>query len=234
MTKILPPYAVRIHPASAPPASAGAETFGSHYPVKLPDGSFLELPLRPLPGGTQAIALLMSNQTPFAVEDALGWALTGLAAGFEAEAIVGVPTMGLDYARIVARGLGFPHYTAMGLSRKFWYDEELSQRVSSSTSPDQVKSVYLDPALLSRIAGKRVLIVDDVINTGSTAAAVLPLLLRAGAKVDAIVTALTEGHAWRETLGAEWAARVVGLGHIPIFDKAGDGWRPIPATMQDA
>jgi adenine/guanine phosphoribosyltransferase-like PRPP-binding protein len=234
MTQILPPYEVRLHPASAPPATVGAATFQSHYPVRLADGSFLELPLRPLPGGAQAIALLMSNQTPFAVEDALGSALTKLTARFEPQAIVGVPTMGLDYARIVARGLGFPHYTAMGLSRKFWYDEELSQRMSSSTSPDQVKSVYLDPALLERVAGRRVVVVDDVINTGSTAAAVLPLLLRAGAKVEAIVTALTEGYAWRETLGAEWAAKVVGLGHIPIFDRAGDGWRPIASTVQES
>jgi adenine/guanine phosphoribosyltransferase-like PRPP-binding protein len=232
MTTILSPYEVRLHPASAPPSSAGAATFHSHYPVQLPDGSFLELPLRPLPGGEQAIALLMSNQTPFAVEDALGAALTTLTARYEPEAIVGVPTMGLDYARIVARGLGFAHYTAMGLSRKFWYDEGLSQRVSSSTSPDQVKSVYLDPALLTRVAGKRVVVVDDVINTGATAAAVLPLLLRAGAKVEAIVTALTEGHAWRETLGAPWSARVVGLGHIPIFERAGQGWRPLAATLQ--
>ncbi|MDB5896098.1 MAG: hypothetical protein JWQ88_3629 [Rhodoferax sp.] len=232
MTTILPPYEVRLHPASAPPASANAATFESHYPVQLPDGSYLELPLRPLPGGAQAIALLMSNQTPFAVEDALGSALTQLAGRYQPEAIVGVPTMGLDYARIAARGLGFPHYTPMGLSRKFWYDEALSQRVSSSTSPDQVKSVYLDPALLTRVAGKRVVVVDDVINTGATAAAVLPLLLRAGAKVEAIVTALTEGYAWRETLGADWAGRVVGLGHIPIFEGTANGWRPIAATLQ--
>ena len=41
----------------------------------------------------------------------------------------------------------------------------------SSTSPTQRKSLYLDPALHSRVAGKRVGLVDDVINTGASAVA---------------------------------------------------------------
>jgi hypothetical protein len=90
--------------------------------------------LQPLPGGEQAIALLMSNQTPFVVEQELSLLLTKLAAEFSAEVIVGMPTHGLDYARIVAHNLGFSEYVALGNSRKFWYSDELSVPVRSVTS----------------------------------------------------------------------------------------------------
>jgi hypothetical protein len=61
----------------------------------------------------------MSNQTPFVVEQELSLLLTKLAAEFSAEVIVGMPTHGLDYARIVAHNLGFSEYVALGNSRKF-------------------------------------------------------------------------------------------------------------------
>jgi hypothetical protein len=40
----------------------------------------------------------LSNQTPFTVEQALAPLLSELADGFAPEAIVGIPTLGLDYA----------------------------------------------------------------------------------------------------------------------------------------
>lgn len=219
-------YQVSLHPPGKPiPEQLGS--YVSSYPVRLRDGSHLALPLRPLPGGAEAIALLMSNQTPFAVEEALADAMTAMIGPLQPEMIVGVPTMGLDYARLVARNLGMPHYVALGLSRKFWYDPALSEPTVSSTSPTQSKSVYLDPHLLARVAGKRVVIVDDVINTGFTAAAALRLLQRAGAQVEGLAMVLTEGESWRGVLaevGLEWPGKVVALGHIPLFRRSGDGW----------
>jgi adenine/guanine phosphoribosyltransferase-like PRPP-binding protein len=230
----LAPYCVRLHPAAGRHARAEQASYDTHYPVPLGDGSALELPLRALPGGRQAIALLMSNQTPFTVEDALAPMLTLAARDFAPDVVAAVPTMGLDYARLVARGLGHAEYVALGLSRKFWYEEALSERVSSSTSPEQAKSIYLDPALLARVAGRRVVLVDDVINTGASALAALHLLLRAGALVQGLVVVLTEGHAWRaalSTLGAPWPQCVRAAGHIPLFDRGADGrWAPNTGT----
>ena len=54
----------------------------------------------------------MSNQCPFEVEQELSVLLSVLAAEFSAEVIVGIPTLGLNYARNVARNLGFPDYVA--------------------------------------------------------------------------------------------------------------------------
>jgi adenine/guanine phosphoribosyltransferase-like PRPP-binding protein len=222
-------YLVTLSPASAP-APTGAP-YHDVYPVALRDGSRLNLPLQPLPGGLEGIALLMSNQTPFEVEKALGAMLSKLAAEFAPEVIVGIPTLGLDYARLVAKDLGHPHYVALGNSRKFWYNDELSVPVHSVTSPGANKKLYLDPALLERVAGKRALLVDDVINTGGSAVAAIDLLQKAGAQVVGLAVILVEGAAWKDVLtpfAADWPERVRGLGEIPIFKKTAEGWVPLP------
>jgi adenine/guanine phosphoribosyltransferase-like PRPP-binding protein len=197
--------------------------------VTLCNGARLHLPIQPLPGGREAIALLMSNQTPFEVEQALGAALSTLAAQFAAEAIVGIPTLGLDYARWVARDLGFSTYVALGNSRKFWYSDALTVPVHSITSPGIHKQLYLDPMLVERVAGKRTLVIDDVINTGGSAAAAIELLQRAGAVVIGLCVILIEGDAWKKALtalSADWPDRVRGLGRIPIFTHTPQGWMP--------
>ena len=204
--------------------------FGDYYPVTLSNGARLHLPLQPLPDGEQAIALLMSNQTPFAVEREIGDLLTRLAAEFSPEVIVGIPTLGLDYARIVAHNLGFPDYVALGNSRKFWYSEPLSVPVRSVTSPGVNKRLYLDPMLVERLAGKRTLIVDDVINTGGSAAAAIELLRSIGTLVIGLCVVLTEGDAWKKALtafGPDWPGCVRSLGRLPLFQKTAAGWVPM-------
>ena len=216
------------------PADQSFDTTAERHAVRLSDGSHLELPLRALPSGDKAIALLMTNQTAFAVEDAVAPLMVQAALPFQAEVIAAVPTMGLDYGRLVARGLGHPHYVALGHSRKFWYDEALSETTTSSTST-KGKQVFLDPALVERVHGKRVLLVDDVINTGVSAVSAIRLLQRAGANVVGMLTVLSEGHAWRAVvneLGAGWEQRVKTLGHIPMFECNAQGqWMAIPATV---
>lgn len=50
----------------------------------------------------------MTNQCDFAVEDALAPLMVQAAQEFAPDVIAAVPTMGLDYGRLVARGLGHP------------------------------------------------------------------------------------------------------------------------------
>jgi adenine/guanine phosphoribosyltransferase-like PRPP-binding protein len=209
--------------------------FQESYPVRLFDGSLLELPIQPLPGGERAIALLMSNQTQFSVEDRLITLLAQLARPFAPEVIVGIPTLGLDYARLVARALGFTQYAALGNTRKFWYNDKLSVPVHSVTSPGANKRLYIDPAIVDRVAGKRTLIVDDVINTGGSAAAAIELLAAAGATVVGLGVVLIEGDAWKPLLTSfspSWPDKVKGLGTIPIFRKGPGGWFPMETAQE--
>jgi adenine phosphoribosyltransferase len=73
-------------------------------------------------------------------------------------------------------------------------------------------------------------VVDDVVSTGSSLAAMLRLVRRAGAEVVGVGVILTEGHDWKAVLGAD-AGLVRGLGHIPVF-RIDDGHAvPIPSTF---
>jgi adenine/guanine phosphoribosyltransferase-like PRPP-binding protein len=221
------PYQATLR--SLPPAEVPAAPYGDTYPTPLPDGTQVELPIEPLPGTDEAIVLLMSNQTPFVVEEKLAALLTNAVLDLNPEVVVAVPTMGLDYARLVAANLGHPHYVALGNSRKFWYDDALSIPVQSVTSPGVSKKLYLDPALLERVAGKRTLIVDDVIATGGTASAALELLLRAGANVVGLGFVFSEGDPWRKMLasiGPGWPDKVRVVGEIPRLKRAPGGWIP--------
>lgn len=233
MTATQRPYGARfiskgeLFPVLEPP-------YRDTYPVLLQDGSCLELPLQPFPDGQMAIALLMSNQTPFTVEQGLAPLLGELAATSAPEAIVGIPTLGLDYARLVAQQLKLSHYTALGNSRKFWYEDALSVPVESITSPGVMKRLYLDPGLVDRVAGKRTVIVDDVINTGGTASAAIELLRHVGAEVVGLVVVLTEGHDWEKQLQAiefDWKHDVQAAGHIPLFRPTETGWIPVLETL---
>jgi adenine/guanine phosphoribosyltransferase-like PRPP-binding protein len=163
--------------------------------------------------------------------------LAQLARPFAPEVIVGIPTLGLDYARLVARALGFAQYAALGNTRKFWYSDKLSVPVHSVTSPGANKRLYIDPAIVDRVAGKRTLIVDDVINTGGSAAAAIELLVGAGANVVGLGVVLIEGDAWKPVLASfspSWPDRVRGLGTIPIFRRGSAGWYPMESPQDSA
>ena len=204
----------------------------SAYPVKLPDGRWLELPLRcpPSLGGRKATASLIVNQASFAVEDALIAAMAELAFPLIADVVVGLPTLGLSLARGVAKKLGHKRYVALGYSRKFWYRDDLGVPVRSITSPGDEKKIYIDPGMVPLIAGRRVVVVDDVISGGATAAAAIPFLKRLGAEPLALVVAMRQSRRWVPAfarLGTDWPDRVLGAFDTPLFGPVEGGWGPI-------
>jgi adenine/guanine phosphoribosyltransferase-like PRPP-binding protein len=226
------PYRVEWMPPD-PSEAPDAKCFVTSYPVRLSDGSHLILPLKPLPSGDKAVALLMANQTSFDVERRIVERLTSVVRAATPDAVVGIPTLGLAYAGRVAEAIGLPDFVALGHSRKYWYDDALSEVAVSSTSPGQNKKVYLDPALLRRVYERRVVIVDDVLNTGGTMTAAVRLLQRAGAEVVAVIAVLTEGWDWHRALARidlGLPGKVRALGHIPLFGRVSGGWAPLPQT----
>lgn len=195
------------------------------YPAALPDGRHLVLPIRQLHSDpTLAVASLICNQASLEVVDTLASHLAQALEPHAPQWIIGLPTLGLALAPDVARGLGHARYAPMGYSRKFWYDEALSAPVVSITSPVPGKRVYLDPNLLPLLRGQRVALVDDAVSTGSTALAAWDLAEGLGLQVVAMGVAMRQGRRWRDVLGADRAARVVGVFDSPLLRAAGEGW----------
>jgi len=198
------------------------------YPVTLPCGRILVLPLRRLPDGDRAVASLIANQASHLVVAALADHMATQARAFDADIIVGLPTLGLAFASEVAERLGQPRYVPLGYSRKFWYDDALSEPVSSITSPDAGKRLRLDPNLLPLIEGRKVVLVDDAISTGVTAIAAVRLLQTIGAEIAGMVVAMKQTNRWQASTAPLPVRAVYGC---PLFQRDERGWMPLTETQ---
>jgi adenine/guanine phosphoribosyltransferase-like PRPP-binding protein len=197
------------------------------YAATMRDGSALLLPLRDY--GDTAIAGLIVNQAAFAVVDTLVDWIAADVQHLGAEIIVGLPTLGHTLGAGVARVLGHANWVAPGTTRKLWYDAALSVATRSVTSPGEGRTMWLDPRLVHRLSGRRVLVVDDVISTGSSARAGIGLLARAGITPVAFAVAMSQGDEWRKTWHAD--IPLIAAFQTPIFKRVGDGWAPLPRTV---
>lgn len=208
------------------PAIPDPREWHDAYAARMPDGSRLALPLRDL--GETAVAGLIVNQASFPVVDRLAHWMAERSARFEIDVVVGLPTLGHVVAPGVARLLGHPHWVAAGFSRKFWYEEALSVPVASVTTPEAGRRMWLDPRLLPRLRGRRVLLVDDVMCTGRSMQAGLALLRVAGIVPVGVCVAMLQGDRWR----AEWDASlpVTAAFATPLFRRGASGWVARPET----
>lgn len=215
-----------LHP---PQSFSAGEECRDFYPAEMPDGRQLRLPIRALADGQHALASLIVNQASFAVQEALAEALAARIAAYDVEVVAGLPTLGLTLASAVARALGHARYVPLGTSRKFWYREELSVSLSSITTPNQEKRLYIDPRMLPLLEGKRVALVDDVISSGASIVSGLKLVTACGVEPVVIGAAMLQSERWRERVdagGKQWSDRIVGVFSTPILEKnASGGWR---------
>lgn len=85
-----------------------------------------------------------------------------------------------------------------------------AETLSITTGKPQV--LILDEKDVELVKGKKVVIVDDVISTGSTLQGMRMILDKAGASVAAEAAILTEGDR------AQWM-HIISLGHLPLFTK---------------
>jgi adenine/guanine phosphoribosyltransferase-like PRPP-binding protein len=200
--------------------------FSGFFPARLDRGEQIRLPIRPLADGEHALASLIINQASFDVQDALAADLAPKIAALRPEVIVGLPTLGLTLAAAVARMLGFPRYVPLGTSKKFWYDEALSVPLSSITTPEQQKRLYVDPRMMPLIKGRRVALIDDVISSGTSIVSGLILMGSLDIEPVAIGAAMLQSDRWEgklDGLGPQWRGRVVSCFRTPILKRAGEG-----------
>ncbi len=201
------------------------------YPATLSDGRQICLPIRPLDDGKHALASLIVNQASFTVVDALSDDLTSRLRACEPDVVIGLPTLGLTLASEVARKLGHTRYVPFGTSRKFWYEEALSVPLSSVTTPDQIKRLYIDPRMLRLIENRRVALIDDVISSGRSIMAALALLGSVDITPVAIGAAMLQSSRWRDNAFSPypgWTDKVHGCFETPILQKQDDGLWHLP------
>jgi adenine/guanine phosphoribosyltransferase-like PRPP-binding protein len=190
------------------------------YAAPMRDGRALLLPLRDY--GARAIAGLIVNQASFTVVDTLVNWIAADVRHLNADIVVGLPTLGHTLGAGVARELGHSNWVAPGTTRKLWYDEALSVATRSVTSPGDGRSIWLDPRLLGRLSGRRVLVVDDVISTGASAHAGIGLLKLAGIVPVGFAVAMAQGNEWRNKWQDDMP--LIAAFETPIFERAGGGW----------
>ncbi|WP_120971646.1 phosphoribosyltransferase [Comamonas sp. lk] len=203
--------------------------YARSYPALLPDGRYLLLPLRGMPSSPdRCVASLIANQASIDVVEQLALHMADAASAHAFDVVVGLPTLGLAFAPLVAKQLGHSRYVPLGYSRKYWYRDELAEPVSSITTPGKGKLLYVDPNQLPLLTGKRVLVVDDAVSSGTTMVSGIKLLERCGAEVAAIAVAMRQGVQWQQKLmRADGSAiPVVAAYDCPRMEKRADGWWP--------
>jgi len=188
-------------------------------------GETFRLPIVQLDANT-AIAHLMIIDMGIHFGELVGQALAQRFAHLKPEIVIGSATLGIPVAIEVSRHLALDRYVILQKSAKFSLDDALSEEVRSITTP-LPQRLLLDRKSVAVIEGRRVLVVDDVVTTGSSIAAAIRLVRRAGGNVIGAGVILTEGHAWRAALGED-AHLIQGLDHIPQFKVLGGAALPIP------
>jgi adenine/guanine phosphoribosyltransferase-like PRPP-binding protein len=179
-----------------------------------------------------AISLLMVIDMGVGFGERIGKALAARLKEKKPDIVVGAATLGIPVAIEVSRHLGLDQYVIVQKSPKIHLSDALVEYVQSVTSSGSQR-LLLDRRAIPLLKGRRVVVVDDVVATGSSLAATLKLVRQAGAEVVGVGVILTEGHEWRKPLGAD-ATLVTGLGHIPQFTIANGHATLDPATLAGA
>ncbi len=100
-------------------------------------------------------------------------------------------------------------YVVLRKSYKPYMGNAIQSETLSITTGKQ-QTLYLDEKDQDLIDGSRVVIIDDVISTGSTLQGMRLIMEKAGAQVVVEAAILTEGER------AKWSD-IVALGHLPVF-----------------
>jgi adenine phosphoribosyltransferase len=90
------------------------------------------------------------------------------------------------------------------------YMGETIQAETLSITTGAPQTLHLDEKDRDLVVNKRVVLIDDVISTGSTLQGMRLVMQRAGAEVVAEAAIFTEGER------AQWE-RILSLGHLPVF-----------------
>jgi adenine phosphoribosyltransferase len=129
--------------------------------------------------------------------------------GVDHDVLVTAETKSVPLVYALARELHMP-WVVLRKHYKPYMGKTITARTRSITT-DHEQTLHLDEKDVSLVAGRRAVIVDDVISTGSTLDAIRSVIIAAGGDVVGVAAVFTEGDGHHPTDG------VVSLGHLPVF-----------------
>ena len=188
----------------------------------------LDLPIVPIKPDF-AISLMMVIDLGVKFGEHIGQKLAAKLGPLKPDIIVGAATLGIPVAIDVSRALGLDRYVILQKSPKIHLGDALVQTITSITSKGEQR-LLLDRQAVPLLKGKRVVVVDDVVASGSSLRGSIDLVRKAGGEVIGVGVILTEARDWQATLGDD-AALIHSLAHIPQFRPGAGGWEPIPETF---
>ena len=103
--------------------------------------------------------------------------------------------------------MGLP-YVVLRKTYKSYMGDAISAETHSITTGNS-QTLYLDEKDRELIAGKKVILVDDVVSTGSTLQAMQEVIDRAEGDISKVAAIFTEGD-------ADWS-HVIALENLPVF-----------------
>jgi len=124
------------------------------------------------------------------------------------DVLVTAETKSIPLVHELSAHLGVPYAVLRKHYRSYMGDALEVETLSITTGIPQ--TLYLDEKDRGLLHGRRVVLVDDVISTGSTLEAMREVVARAAGETIAEAAIFTEGES------AKWA-NIVALGHLPVF-----------------
>ena len=165
-----------------------------------------ELPLFEVAPGVRIAVLNILGDTGLVEACAQALALRLSTVAFDL--IVTPEAKSIPLAHALARVTG-RDYVVLRKAYKLYMGETVQTKTVSITT-GAPQTLYLDEKDRNLIAGKRVVLVDDVVSTGSTLDGMRALMAKGGATVAAEAAVFTEGDP------AQWKS-IIALGHLPVF-----------------
>ncbi|MBE7536110.1 MAG: adenine phosphoribosyltransferase [Anaerolineales bacterium] len=177
------------------------------YPVEIA-GLRRELPLFEVKPGLKIAILNILGDTELTQASAKELAKQLAAKPFDALVTAEAKSIPLAYALSVETQK--PYVVLRKTYKSYMGDALKAETLSITTGEPQ--TLILDEKDFELIKGKKIVIIDDVISTGSTLQGIRMILDKAGATIAAEAAIFTEGDR------AEWM-HIVSLGHLPLFTE---------------
>lgn len=132
----------------------------------------------------------------------------------EFDLLITAESKGIPLAHEMAAQAGMNKYLLARKAPKLYMKDPVAVEVKSITTAAR-QTLYLDQLDLDAMKGKKILIVDDVISTGESLAALVSLVEQAGGEIVGKMAILAEGD-------AKDREDILYLEYLPLFDSEGN------------